>query len=139
MSARAATFTVATHGKGSYEITSEVARIVGVSGVRTGIATVFLQHTSASLVIYENADFSAREDLHRFFDKLVPEDDPDWVHTAEGPDDTTSHLRMALTRTSETLPVMNGRLALGAWQGIFVFEHRTAPHTRRLVVSVVGE
>ena len=90
-------------------------------------------------MIYENADPSAREDLHRYFDKLVPEDDPDWVHTQEGPDDTTSHLRMALTRTSETIPVINGRMALGTWQGIFVFEHRRAPHTRHVVVSVVGE
>lgn len=139
MSARVATFAVETHGKGSYEITGEVARIVGVSGVRAGMATVFIQHTSASLVIYENADFSAREDLHNFFDKLVPEEGPDWVHTAEGPDDTTSHLRMALTRTSETIPIVSGRLALGTWQGIFVFEHRNAPHTRRIVVSVVGE
>jgi secondary thiamine-phosphate synthase enzyme len=103
------------------------------------MATVFLQHTSASLVIYENADPSAREDLHAYFERLVPEDDPDWVHTLEGPDDTTSHLRMALTRTSETIPIMGGRLALGAWQGIFLFEHRRAPHSRRVVVSVVGE
>jgi secondary thiamine-phosphate synthase enzyme len=139
MSARAATLSVQTDGKGSYEITGEVARIVATSGVRTGIVTVFMQHTSASLVIYENADPSAREDLHRYFEKLVPEDDPDWIHTLEGPDDTTSHLRMALTRTSETIPVMNGRMALGTWQGIFVFEHRRAPHTRRVVVSVVGE
>ena len=139
MSARAAAFSVQTDGKGSYEITGEVARIVTVSGVRTGIATVFMQHTSASLVIYENADPSAREDLHRYFEKLVPEDDPDWAHTLEGPDDTTSHLRMALTRTSETIPVVNGRLALGTWQGIFVFEHRRAPHVRRVVVSVAGD
>ena len=104
MSARAATFSVQTDGKGSYEITSEVARIVAASGVRTGIVTVFVQHTSASLVIYENADPSAREDLHAWFDRLVPEDDPRWIHTSEGPDDTTSHLRMALTRTSETTP-----------------------------------
>jgi len=139
MSARAATLIVETRGKGTYEITGEVARIVSLSGVRTGMVTVFLQHTSASLVIYENADPSAREDLHNFFEKLVDEEDPDWVHTLEGPDDTTSHLRMALTRTSETIPVVNGRMALGTWQGIFLFEHRRAAHTRRVVVSVVGE
>lgn len=139
MSARAATLTVPTQGKGTYEITAAVARVVGASGIRTGLATVFLQHTSASLVIYENADPTAREDLHRFFERLVPEDDAGWVHTLEGPDDTTSHLRMALTRTSETIPVVNGRLALGTWQGIFLFEHREAPHTRHVVVSVVGE
>ncbi|HVE15414.1 MAG TPA: secondary thiamine-phosphate synthase enzyme YjbQ [Chthoniobacterales bacterium] len=138
MNAHCETLTVRTRGKGTYEITDEVAQIVAQSGVRTGMATVFLQHTSASLVIYENADPSAREDLHRYFEKLVPEDDQDWVHTLEGPDDTTSHLRMALTRTSEVIPVQNGHLALGTWQGIFVFEHRRAPHTRRVVVSVVG-
>jgi secondary thiamine-phosphate synthase enzyme len=139
MSAHADRFVVRTRGKGTVEITEEVADIVRASGVRTGMVTVFLQHTSASLVIYENADPSAREDLHRYFEKLVPEDDPDWIHTLEGPDDTTSHLRMALTRTSETIPVVNGRMALGTWQGIFLFEHRRAPHSRTVVVSVVGE
>jgi len=139
MSAHVATIEVRTRGKGTIEITDEVARIVAASGIRTGIATVFLQHTSASLVIYENADPSARADLHAFFERLVREDDPNWIHTLEGPDDTTSHLRMALTRTSETIPVQAGRLTLGTWQGIFVFEHRRAPHTRRLIVSVVGD
>ena len=100
---------------------------------------MFIQHTSASLVIYENADPSARTDLHAFFERLVPEDAGYYVHTAEGGDDTTSHLRMVLTRTSETIPVVNGRLALGTWQGIYVFEHRRAAHRRSLVVSVVGE
>jgi len=139
MSAHAATLTVQTRGKGTYEITEAVASVVRESGVKTGIVTVFLQHTSASLVIYENADSSARADLHAYFERLVPEDDPRWIHTLEGPDDTTSHLRMALTRTSETIPVVNGRMALGTWQGIFVFEHRRAPHARRIVVSAVGE
>lgn len=139
MKAVCETFTVQTRGKGTYEISSEVERIVAKSGVRTGLATVFVQHTSASLVIYENADPSAREDLHRYFERLVPEDDDHWVHTLEGPDDTTSHLRMALTRTSESIPVQSGRLALGTWQGIFLFEHRRAPHARRIVVSVLGE
>jgi secondary thiamine-phosphate synthase enzyme len=139
MSAHAAAFTVRTRGKGTYEITDEVARIVAESGVKTGMVNVFIQHTSASLVIYENADPSAREDLHAYFERLVPEDDPDWVHTLEGPDDTTSHLRMALTRTSETVPIVTGRMALGTWQGIFLFEHRRAAHTRRIIVSVVGE
>ncbi len=138
MKAHCETIAIPTHGKGSYEITDEVARIVSESGVRTGLVTVFMQHTSASLVIYENADPSAREDLHRYFEKLVPEDDPGWVHTLEGPDDTTSHLRMALTRTSETIPVQAGRMTLGTWQGIFVFEHRRARHARRVVASVVG-
>ncbi|MGA3169776.1 MAG: secondary thiamine-phosphate synthase enzyme YjbQ [Chthoniobacteraceae bacterium] len=138
MSAHAKTFVVPTKGKGTYEITDEVERVVRESGVATGTATVFLQHTSASLVIYENADPTARADLHRFFETLVPEDSGEYIHTAEGPDDSTSHLRMVLTRSSETIPVMNGRLALGTWQGIFVFEHRRASHRRTVVVSVVG-
>ena len=138
MKAHTDQFTVATRGKGTYDINAEVARIVQASGVATGTATVFLQHTSASLVIYENADPSAREDLHRYFERLVPEDGVDYIHTAEGKDDTTSHLRMALTRTSENIPVANDRLALGTWQGVFVFEHRRAAHRRTVVVSVVG-
>ena len=104
----------------------------------SGTATVFIQHTSASLVIYENADPSARTDLHQFFERLVPEREDYYVHTAEGADDTTSHLRMVLSRSSESIPIAQGRLALGTWQGIFVFEHRYAPHRRELVVSVVG-
>jgi secondary thiamine-phosphate synthase enzyme len=138
MKAHAESFSISTRGKGTYEVTEAVERIVRASGVATGTATVFLQHTSASLVIYENADRSARTDLHAFFEHLVPEDADYYQHTAEGSDDTTSHLRMALTRTSEVIPVMGGQLALGTWQGIFVFEHRSAPHSRKLVVSVVG-
>ena len=137
--AHTASFTVATRGKGTTEITEEVARIVRESGVTTGTATVFIQHTSASLIIYENADPSARTDLHEFFERLVPEDADYFVHTDEGRDDMPSHLRMVLTRTSEAVPVARGRMMLGTWQGIFVFEHRRAPHTRRIAVSVVGE
>ncbi len=139
MKAHAQVFTVPTRGKGTSEITREVAGVVRASGVRTGTATVFVRHTSASLVIYENADPSARTDLHGFFERLVPEDGPDYIHTAEGSDDTTSHLRMVLTRTSETIPVLDNRLALGTWQGIYLFEHRRAPHQREIVVSVIGE
>ena len=138
MKAHADSFSISTRGKGTYEVTEAVERIVRASGVSTGTATIFLQHTSASLVIYENADSSARTDLHAFFEQLVPEGEDYYQHTAEGSDDTTSHLRMALTRTSEVIPVMGGQLALGTWQGIFVFEHRSAPHSRKLVVSVVG-
>jgi secondary thiamine-phosphate synthase enzyme len=138
MKAHADSFSISTRGKGTYEVTEEVERIVRASGVTTGTATVFLQHTSASLVIYENADRSARTDLHEFFERLAPEDEDYYQHTAEGPDDTTSHLRMVLTRTSEVVPVVSGQLALGTWQGLFVFEHRRAPHTRKIVVSVVG-
>ena len=139
MAAHADQFTRATRGKGTYEITDACARIVASSGIRTGTATVFVQHTSCSLVIFENADSSARTDLHSFFDHLVPEDTPYFVHTYEGLDDMPSHLRMALTRTSEVIPVVDGSLALGTWQGIFLFEHRRAPHQRSVVVSVVGE
>ena len=131
-------FTVPTRGKGTYEITSEVAGIVSRSGVRTGLAPILVQHTSASLVIYENADPTARADLHRFFEDLVPEDHPNLLHTAEGPDDSTSHLRMVLTRTSESIPVGDRLLQLGIWQGIYLFEHRRAPHRRTITVSVIG-
>jgi secondary thiamine-phosphate synthase enzyme len=130
---------VRTRGKGTYEITAETAAVVARSGVRAGIVTVFVRHTSASLVIMENADPSARRDLEKFFEKLVPEDTPWFSHTDEGPDDMPSHIRMALTRTSEVVPVVNGSMVLGTWQGIFLFEHRRAPHRREIVVSVVGE
>ncbi|SDT88103.1 secondary thiamine-phosphate synthase enzyme [Verrucomicrobium sp. GAS474] len=139
MPALTESFALPTQGKGTYDLTAQVARLVAKSGVRTGLATVFLAHTSASLVIYENADPTAREDLHRFFERLVPDSGNDYLHTDEGPDDTTSHLRMALTRTSEGVPVAGGRLCLGTWQGIFLFEHRSAPHRRTVWVSVVGE
>lgn len=139
MSAHAETFDLRTRGKGTYEITREVAGIVARSGITTGTVTVFVKHTSASLVIMENADPSARRDLEVFFEKLVPEDTPWFVHTMEGPDDMPSHIRMALTRTSEVIPVMNGRMTLGTWQGIFLFEHRRSPHLREIAVSVVGE
>ena len=139
MKAHTAAFSVRTSGKGTSEITDEVARIVRASGVQTGTVTVFIRHTSASLIIYENADSSARTDLHEFFERLVPEDSDYFVHTAEGPDDMPSHLRMVLTRTSETIPISDGRMALGTWQGIFVFEHRAVQHQREIVVSVIGE
>ncbi len=139
MPAHADQFVIPTRGKGTYEITDRVHAIVRDSGISTGTATVFVRHTSCSLVIFENADPSARTDLHAFFEKLVPENTPYFVHTCEGSDDMPSHLRMALTRTSEVIPVMYGRMALGIWQGIFLFEHRRAPHTREIVVSVMGE
>jgi secondary thiamine-phosphate synthase enzyme len=138
MHAFTASFSVQTRGKGTYEITEAVEQVVRESGVRTGTATVFVQHTSASLVIYENADPTARVDLHAFFERLVPEDTPYFVHTAEGPDDMPSHLRMVLTRTSEVVPLAQGRLQLGTWQGIYLFEHRRQPHRRNVVVALVG-
>ena len=138
MKAHTDSFTIRTRGKGTSEITAEVARIVSDSGVKTGVVTVFIRHTSASLIIYENADPSARTDLHEFFERLVPEDSDYFVHTAEGPDDMPSHLRMVLTRTSETIPIAAGHMTLGTWQGIFLFEHRAAAHQREISVSVIG-
>ena len=138
MKASTGEFSVRTRGKGTYEITGEVERIVRESGVVTGTVTVFIQHTSASLIIYENADPSARTDLHEFFERLVPEHQDYFIHTDEGGDDMPSHLRMVLTRTSEVIPIAHHRMTLGTWQGIFVFEHRRAPHMRTIVVSVVG-
>ncbi len=131
-------FTVQTRGKGTFEITEEVATIVRESGVREGTVTVFIQHTSASLIIFENADRSARVDLERFFERLVPEDEPYFTHTLEGGDDMPSHIRMVLTRTSEIVPIHRGEMMLGTWQGIFVFEHRAAAHRRNVAVTVMG-
>lgn len=139
MHAHTGNITIQTRGKGTYEITDAVRRIVRESGIRTGTATVFIQHTSASLIIYENADRSARTDLHEFFERLVPENSDYFVHTAEGSDDMPSHIRMVLTRTSEVIPIASGQLTLGTWQGVFVFEHRSSPHTRSLVVAITGE
>ena len=139
MPAHTTSFTLQTRGKGTYEITPQVEAIVRRSGVSTGLVTVFIQHTSASLIIYENADRSARADLEQFFNRLVPEDADYFVHTAEGPDDMPSHIRMVLTRTSETIPIAGGRMQLGTWQGIFVFEHRNVPHSRNLAVTVIGD
>ncbi len=138
MTAHTETFSISTHGKGTTEITREVAGIVARAGITNGTVTVFVRHTSASLVIMENADPSARRDLEVFFDKLVPENTPWFIHTQEGPDDMPSHIRMALTRTSEVIPVISGRMTLGTWQGVFLFEHRRDPHRREIAVSVIG-
>lgn len=129
---------VPTRGKGTYEITAKIAALVTQSGIREGQVTVMVRHTSASLVIMENADPEARHDLAEFFERLVPENTPWFTHTYEGPDDMPSHIRMALTRTSEVIPVMQGRMTLGTWQGLFVFEHRRAAHVRQVVVSIMG-
>lgn len=130
---------IRTTRKGTFEITDEVASVVAKSGVKIGTATVFVQHTSCSLIMMENADPSARRDLEDYFDRLVPEDAGYFQHTAEGSDDMPSHIRMVLTRSSEVIPVTQGQLQLGTWQGIFIFEHRRAPHRRTIVVTVVGE
>jgi secondary thiamine-phosphate synthase enzyme len=132
------TLTVRTPGAGTLEITDEVTRALRRSGLTQGLVTVFCQHTSCSLVLMENADPSARRDLERWLDRLVPENDPHFTHTLEGGDDMPSHIKMALTRTSETLPFSDHQLLLGTWQGLFLWEHRRAPHTRNLVLTFVG-
>ncbi len=134
-----ASFTVSTGGKGTYEITDQVGRAVRESGARNGTVTVFVRHTSCSLIIMENADPSARRDLEKFFERLVPEETAWFEHTAEGADDSTSHIRSVLTRSSEVIPIANGRMQLGTWQGIFLFEHRRVPHRREIVLSIVAE
>jgi len=131
-------FEVETRGQGLYPITDRVARIVDASGVAEGLCTVLIQHTSASLTIQENADPSARRDLAAWLDRLVPEGDPRFTHTAEGPDDMPSHIKAALTSTTLSIPVVRGALALGTWQGIYLWEHRRRPHRRRCVVHVGG-
>src|SRR5437773_4125229 len=132
-------FTISTRGKGTYEITGQVAAAVAAGGVSRGTVTVFVQHTSCSLIIMENADPTARRDLEKFFDRLVPEDADYFTHDSEGSDDMPSHIRMALTRTSETVPIIDGKMQLGTWQGIFLFEHRHAPHRRKISITTIGE
>ena len=133
------TITVATRGAGLYEFTGEVERAVVASGIETGLLTLFCQHTSASLIIQENADPDVQHDLLAFFRRLVPEG-MDWViHDAEGPDDMPAHIRAALTQTSLTVPLAAGRPVLGTWQGIYLFEHRWRPHRRNVVLHLLGE
>ena len=131
--------TVATRGKGLYEFTGEVAGWVAECGIRTGLLTLFVQHTSASLVIQENADPDVVADLNTFFSRLVPEDTRLYRHTIEGPDDMPAHIRAALTATQLSIPVVEGRLGLGTWQGIYLFEHRAAPHRRSVILHLAGE
>jgi len=129
---------VPTSGKSFCKVTAKVQAIVADSGIQTGLCTLFLRHTSASLVIQENADPDVLKDFSNFFAKLVPENFP-YIHSTEGPDDMPAHIRTALTSTSEQIPVMNGRLVLGTWQGIYVWEHRQQGSTRELVVHVMGD
>ena len=129
---------VATRGRGLVEVTQQVRQCVTNSGVDEGICLCFLRHTSASLVIQENADPSAARDLERWFNKIAPDGDPDHTHTAEGPDDMPSHIRAAITRTSEAFLIAGGQLVIGTWQGLFLFEHRHAPHHRTLEIKIVA-
>lgn len=130
--------TLRSHGAGLHEITAQVARVLARSKLVGGVVTVFCRHTSASLVIMENADPTAQRDLEAWFDRLVSLHDPHFEHTLEGPDDMPSHIKMALTRTSESVPFAEGRMSLGMWQGIFLWEHRHAPHERTVIVTVMG-
>ena len=129
---------IRTKGKGTYEITDEVQALVDKHQMRSGLVTLFVQHTSCSLLMMENAAPAARRDLEKFFDRLVPENTDYFEHDDEGPDDMPAHIRMALTRTSETIPIASGKLQLGTWQGIFLFEHRRAPHTRKVSLTIIG-
>lgn len=133
----AETITVGTRGRGTYEITDRVQRIVAESGVRRGLCNVFIHHTSASLIVCENAAPDVRRDLERFAGRLVPDGDPLFHHADEGPDDMPAHIRTVFTLTSVSIPVKDARCDLGTWQGLFLWEHRTSPHSRRITVSIL--
>lgn len=128
-----------TARRGTYEITSRVQEVVRASEVKRGLCTIFVHHTSASLIVCENAEPEVRRDLERFFSRLVADGDAAFRHVDEGPDDMPAHVRSILTQTSITIPVANGRCDLGTWQGIYLWEHRTSPHQRRVTISVLGE
>lgn len=129
---------VATPGRGLTDLSSQIASFVRNSGIEVGTCLVYCTHTSCSLVIQENADPSASRDLLAWLERIAPDGDPHYTHTAEGPDDMPSHLRSAVTKTSETIPIVAGALGLGTWQGVFLAEHRTAPHTRRIILHANG-
>lgn len=139
MTAAQTTFTVRTRGRGTYDVTAEVARAVADAGISAGVAAIFVHHTSASILVCENADPAVREDLERWLARAVPDGDPLFRHDAEGPDDMPAHVRTVLTQTSLGIPVARGKLALGTWQGIYLWEHRRGPHRRRVTVTLVGE
>ena len=128
-----------TRGRGTTDLTTEVARAVAETGIRKGLCTVFLQHTSASLILCENADPDVRRDLETILSRLAPDGDPAYRHDTEGADDMAAHARSILTSNSFTIPVADGRLMLGTWQGLYLYEHRRAPHARSIVVTVLGE
>lgn len=136
--AHQAILSFATPGRGTRDITQDVARVVAQSGVECGLVQVFVQHTSCSLTITENADPDVRRDLETLMARLAPDGDPAWRHDDEGPDDMAAHGRNVLTDTGLTVPVGGGRMLLGTWQGIYLWEHRTAPHRRKVVVTVLG-
>ena len=131
--------TIATHGRGLVEFTGEVERLIATGKFRDGLLTLHLRHTSASLLIQENADPDVRRDLDAFFARLAPDGDPLFIHTAEGEDDMSAHIRTTLTAVNLSIPVHHGELALGTWQGIYLWEHRTHPHSRRVTLHFIGE
>ncbi len=130
---------VASRGRGTLDITTKVESVVVESGITTGLAHLFLSHTSASLILCENADPAVRRDLETFMSRCVPDGDSEFEHSAEGPDDMPAHVRTILTHSSFSVPIVAGRLGLGTWQGIYLWEHRTAPHKRRVLVTIQGE
>lgn len=130
---------IATRGRGTYDFTQDVQEAVRESGVRTGLCHLFIRHTSASMMLCENADPAVRRDLETFMARQVPDGDPAFTHTAEGPDDMSAHVRSILTQSDLNIPVRDGRCALGTWQGVYLWEHRTAPHERCVIVTVQGE
>ncbi len=132
------TIVVDTRGRGTWNITTAVAQVVQAAAVSTGLCHLFVRHTSASLMLCENADPDVRRDLETFFADLVPDGDPRFVHTAEGPDDMAAHVRSILTHSHLSIPVVAGRLGLGTWQGIYLWEHRTSPHRREVMITVQG-
>lgn len=132
-------FRVNTNGQGLYEITRNVSQAVAEARIRAGLVTIFCRHTSCSLIINENADPDVRYDLEAFMKRLVPDGDPAFIHTLEGPDDMAAHIKTALTATNLSIPVADGKMMLGTWQGIYLFEHRTAPHQREVVAQIIGQ
>ncbi len=130
---------VSTTGRGTFELTDRIEEAIRASGIRTGICHVFIRHTSASLVLCENADPAVRRDLETFMERQVPDGDPMFTHTAEGPDDMPSHVRSMLTQSDLNLPIADGRSALGTWQGVYLWEHRLAPHQRKVLLTMHGE
>jgi len=131
--------TIETRGRGTIEITRSIQDVIGRSGIRRGLSNVFLLHTSASVILCENADPTVRRDLETFAARLAPDGDPAFIHDLEGPDDMPAHIRTILTQSSLCLPVEDGRCELGTWQGVYLWEHRTDPHRRRLLITVLGE
>ncbi|MCG8072388.1 MAG: secondary thiamine-phosphate synthase enzyme YjbQ [Candidatus Thiodiazotropha taylori] len=133
------TFSVQTRGRETLNITRQITSLVDQCGIQTGLCQLFLRHTSASLILCENADPDVRSDLERYLSRLVQDGDPIFQHTMEGPDDMSAHIRTILTHSDLSLPISNGRLALGTWQGVYLWEHRTHPHNRQVMVTLIGE